>query len=249
MPRLKRRLIKEKKYLHIMVQGINREKIFKKDIQKKEYIKLLKEYSEKYKINVIAYCVMDNHVHILVNYIDIEDIIKFMQKINTIYAIYYNKNQNRVGYVYRDRYKSQVIRDQNHFINCIIYIHNNPVKAQICNDASQYIYSSYNSFLKDKEMLRDMFFDVELYKNMHREEKIQENDYIEIKEDNEIQYNRYIEYFLKKYDISIEDVNSNNELIKEISYVLRHSYNLSYKKMESLIKVHREKIRRILLKK
>lgn len=94
-----------------------------------------------------------------------------------------------------------------------------------------------------------MFLDVELYKNMHKKEKIQENDYIETKEDNEIQYNRYIEKFLKKYDISIEDVNNNNELIEEISYVLKYSYNLSYKKIESLIKVHREKIRRILLKK
>ena len=86
MPRLKRNLIRENKFLHIMVQGINRERIFKKDNQKKEYIKLLKEYIEKYKINVIAYCVMDNHVHILVNYMEIEDIIKFMQKINTIYT-------------------------------------------------------------------------------------------------------------------------------------------------------------------
>lgn len=249
MPRLKRRLIREKKYLHIMVQGINREKIFKKDSQKKEYIKLLKEYSEKYKISVIAYCVMDNHVHILVNYIDIEDIIKFMQKINTIYAIYYNKNQNRVGYVYRDRYKSQVIRDQKHFINCIIYIHNNPVKAQICNDASRYIYSSYNSLYKNKEMIENIFLNKALYKSMHMKENEQEDYYIETKEDNEIQYTKYIKQFLEKRNMCICEINNNDELIKEISQVLKYRYNLSYKKIESLIKVHREKIRRILLKK
>ncbi len=249
MPRLKRILIKENKFLHIMVQGINRERIFKKDNQKKEYIKLLKEYSEKYKINVIAYCVMDNHVHILVNYMEIEDIIKFMQKINTIYAIYYNKNQNRVGYVYRDRYKSQVIKDRKHFINCIIYIHNNPVKAQICSDASQYVYSSYNSLYKNKEMIENIFLNKALYKNMHMKENEQEDYYIETKEDNEIQYTKYIELFLEKRNVCICEINNNDELIKEISQVLKHRYNLSYKTIEDLIKVHREKIRRILLKK
>ena len=249
MPRLKRNLIRENKFLHIMVQGINRERIFKKDNQKKEYIKLLKEYSEKYKIKVIAYCVMDNHVHILVNYMEIEDIIKFMQKINTIYAIYYNKNQNRVGYVYRDRYKSQVIKDRKHFINCIIYIHNNPVKAQICSDASKYVYSSYNSLYKNKEMIENIFLNKALYKNMHMKENEQEDYYIETKEDNEIQYTKYIELFLEKRNVCICEINNNDELIKEISQVLKHRYNLSYKKIEDLIKVHREKIRRILLKK
>lgn len=249
MPRLKRNQIKENKFLHIMIQGINREKIFKKDNQKKEYIKLLKEYSEKYKVNIIAYCVMDNHVHILVNYIEIEDIIKFMQKINTIYAIYYNKNQNRVGYVYRDRYKSQVINDEKHFVNCIIYIHNNPVKAQICSDASQYMYSSYNSFYKKREMIENIFLNRELYKSMHMKENEHENYYIETKEDTEIQYTKYIKQFLKKYNIDICEINNNDKLIKEISSVLKCRYNLSYKRIENLIKVHREKIRRILLKK
>ena len=60
MPRLKRNLIRENKFLHIMVQGINRERIFKKDNQKKEYIKLLKEYSEKYDVFYERFCNIDD---------------------------------------------------------------------------------------------------------------------------------------------------------------------------------------------
>lgn len=248
MPRLKRTLLDKDNFLHIMVQGINKENIFKKDNQKKEYIKLIKEYTEQYKIRLIAYCVMDNHVHMLVNYKEIKDITKFMQKINTIYAIYYNKNQDRVGYVYRGRYKSQLITDGKYFINCIIYIHNNPVKARICNNASDYRYSSYNDFIKKESLLKEIFVNIDMFIKMHTTIN-EESYYLEIIEDTEKQYNEYINDFLKLHKITISEINNNNEFIKEISYNLKYRYNLSYNKIEKLIKVHREKVRRILLKK
>ena len=93
---------------------------------------------------------MDNHVHMLVFSDFIEELSKTMSSVNTKYAIYYNKKMDRCGYVFRDRFKSEIIIDRKHLENCIKYIHNNPVKANICKIPSEYNYSSYKDFLNKK---------------------------------------------------------------------------------------------------
>ena len=97
---------------------------------------------------------MDNHVHILIKEDSIERVSHFMHKINTIYAMYFNKKYNRIGYVFRDRYKSQAIYSEKQLYTCINYIHNNPVKAGICKIASEYEYSSYNEYIENKEKIQ-----------------------------------------------------------------------------------------------
>lgn len=138
------------KYYHIMIQGINREYIFEKPEYKYQYIKYFKDSLKNKNVKLIAYCVMDNHAHMLIFSNFIEELSQIMSSVNTKYAIYYNKKMNRCGYVYRDRYKSEIIIDSSHLANCIKYIHNNPVKANICNLPSEYRYSSYNDFLNKK---------------------------------------------------------------------------------------------------
>ena len=138
------------KYFHIMVQGINKEKIFLKDEFKEKYLKYTKKGMKENNIALLAYCVMINHVHLLIYTDDIKALSKAMMSINTRFAIYYNKQLNRCGYVYRDRYKCQCIWDKNHLENCIRYIHNNPVKAKICKEPKEYKYSSYNGYMNSK---------------------------------------------------------------------------------------------------
>ena len=71
-----------------------------------------------------------------------------MQSINTRYGKYYNKKSNRVGYVFRDRYKAEGIYSEKHLYNCIKYIYDNPVKAGICDKAAEYPYSNYKNISK-----------------------------------------------------------------------------------------------------
>ena len=78
---------------HNMVQGINREYIFEKDEEKLKYLSLMEEYSIKNKVSIIAYCIMDNHAHLLLNTNDSERLSLFMQEINSRYARYYNKKK------------------------------------------------------------------------------------------------------------------------------------------------------------
>ena len=98
---------------------------------------------------------MNNHAHFIIYADDVTQISEYMHRINSIYAMNYNKNLQRVGYVFRDRYKSQYISDKEYLYKCIKYIHMNPVKAKIVNKENKYMYSSYNDFKYKRNFIDD----------------------------------------------------------------------------------------------
>lgn len=248
MPRIPRNAYKDKKLFHVMVQGINKEKIFLEEKQKLEYIKLINKFKIRYLINVIAYCVMDNHVHILIKTDEVVNLTNYMHYINTVYAMYYNKSKNRVGYVYRDRFKTQVIRDEKHLYNCIIYIHNNPVKAKICNTPQDYRFSSYQSFFRqeNKEILNELFINKNYYIKAHQRIDLLNIDFLEDKEEKNIEIKNYIEEYLNTKKVNILELRINNELLISLALRLRECYKLSYREIEKYLGVNREKIRRLI---
>ena len=145
MPRIPRNLIPGQ-YFHIMSQGINREYILQNDKDKRIYLKLMTKYSQEFYINTVAYCIMSNHVHMLIQAKQVGEISNFMRKLNGDYAIYYNKKHDRVGFVFRSRFKSKVIMSEKSLYQCIKYIHMNPVKANIVQNEGDYAFSSYKNF-------------------------------------------------------------------------------------------------------
>lgn len=146
MPRVSRRNLKGN-YFHVMVQGVDKEYIFNNIDYMEKYQNLIFSNSKKYSIELLAYCIMSNHAHMLIYTEEIEELSKFMKNINTSYSMYYNNQKNRVGVVFRNRFESEPIKDRKHLTNCIAYIHNNPVKARIVTYPSQYKYSSYNNYV------------------------------------------------------------------------------------------------------
>lgn len=222
MPRKSRDNIKAQ-YFHVMVQGINKSYIFDNDENAKKYIELLYKIKNEYDMRILTYCVMSNHCHILLNCKNIKDISSFMKKLNLNYAIYYNKKYNRVGYVFRDRFKSQAIISEKHLYNCIHYIYNNPVKAKICKEPKDYPYLKYE-------------------KNMGKIDKSFE--FVEIeneKEDEIILISKYMQNKKMNFSIIKKD---KTELVKLIKY-LREKNNTSYRKMEKIFGMSREKIRKL----
>ena len=164
-------------YYHVMVQGINKEFIFNKKTYMEEYKKIIHSKLENSNIIILAYCIMNNHTHFLIHTEKVEYLSKFMQKINTSFSNYYNKIQDRVGYVFRDRFRIQTILNQKHLFNCLYYIHNNPVKAGIVNNIEDYQFSSYNEFFNNNYIINDysikLLFDtstnyLERFKNIHQ---------------------------------------------------------------------------------
>ena len=149
MPRLARNNSKSNFY-HVMVQGIDKKYIFNTRENIKFYIDLIIKKIKESNITVLAYCIMNNHAHFLIFSEDYRDLSKFMQRINTTYSNYYNRTNKRVGYVFRDRYRSQDIMNIQQLYTCLRYIHNNPVKAKMCSSMDEYKYSSYNEFIGEK---------------------------------------------------------------------------------------------------
>lgn len=115
-------------FFHVMSQGINREDIFHNKSYCARYLNLMKESEKIYNVEIIAYCIMSNHVHMLMYADKITELSRFMHKINTKYASYFNWRESRVGYVFRDRFKSEPILDEKYLWQCIKYIHENPLK-------------------------------------------------------------------------------------------------------------------------
>ena len=126
---------------HVMVRGNNREKIFSSEISKIKYIQIISKYKKNLGFKLFAYCIMDNHTHLL---IQVEDapLSSIMQRIQQVYTQWYNRSYGRTGHVFQQRYKAMLCNKENYLLQVIKYIHFNPVKANMCPDIN-YKWSSH----------------------------------------------------------------------------------------------------------
>lgn len=221
MPRFPRSYIKTN-YFHVITQGINKSYIFNVDEDIKYYIKSMYESSKSNCIEIVDYCIMNNHAHMLVNVKRIENLSKYMHSLNTKYGKYYNKKYNRVGYVFRDRYKAEGIYSENHLYNCISYIYNNPVKAGICGKPEEYLYSNYkNTYNTIDEGYN--FLDIE-----------------DERDDEEIIKDYMIENGLK-----IVDLMEKHYELKQAIVTLKRDKGISLRSISRILGINREVVRKI----
>lgn len=219
MPRFPRSYIKTE-YFHIITQGINKSYIFDVDEDIKYYIKNMYKYAEKSDVKVIAYCIMDNHAHILINVSEIHKMSEYMHNINTEYGKYYNRKYKRVGYVFRDRYKSEGIYSEKHLYNCIKYIYNNPVKAGICLKPNEYKYSNYKRI----------------------EETVDTNySFIDIDKDSD---EEIVNDYLENRGIKIEELLKNDYELKQAITILKRDNGISLRSLSRILKINREVLRK-----
>ena len=136
-------------YYHIMMRGNNKERIFEKESDKNSLIESLKKAKEEDSIKIVAYCFMDNHIHLVIKS-ELSDLSMAIKKINIKYAMIFNKKNGRVGHVFQDRYKSEVVASDQYLLQVIRYVHKNPVKAKIISSVDSYRWSSYNEYKNAK---------------------------------------------------------------------------------------------------
>ena len=239
MPRIAREKL-ESKYFHVMVQGIAKDYIFLKNEYKEKYIEFINKYKNKFNIKVFAYCIMENHAHFLLFIKDVNDMSSFMHKINTLYAMFYNKElNNRVGHVFRNRFKSEEITNNAYLSNCIKYIHNNPIKAGIVKNPKEYKYSSYNDYFYKKGITLD--------KNLRRMVNL---DYIIGNLDSDsIQYFMDIEKDTQVIINKILSMKDKEKLSKEekikIIEKLKVMYKIPYKESCKILQIRDRNFRRM----
>lgn len=157
------RSMSESGYMHVVVRGIGKQILFEDMQDYRHYLNRLERFCLETEVKVCAYCMMDNHVHLLVHG-ESESIILLMKKLGISYSEYYNKKYDRVGHLYQNRYRSEKIETEKHLLTVFRYILQNPEKASICK-SSEYIWSSYNLYNNPPE-----FMDLSLIKNMLRDD-------------------------------------------------------------------------------
>jgi len=146
MPRTAR-LILDNVCYHIITRGNDKNFIFKEKWDFQKYIKILSKYKEQYDTKIYGWCMMNNHIHMIV---ESKSLSKFMHAINLSYAQYFRFKYKGAGHLWQDRYKSFVIQRDAYLINCISYIEYNPVRAEIVDRPEHYIWSSYCSRILGK---------------------------------------------------------------------------------------------------
>ena len=152
MPRQARKF-SESGYFHAMQRGIGKQLLFEAPDDYQFYLRMLEKYSRETGVAVCAYCLMENHTHLLLHDKE-KKISEFMKKIGIRYSYYFNQKYERTGHLFQGRYRSEPVEDEAYLIAVTRYILNNPQKAGICA-AKDYQWSSYRCF-GDSSSFADM---------------------------------------------------------------------------------------------
>lgn len=152
---------------HVMIRGANRQEIFHDEEDCVRFLETLERYKKKSEMGVYGWCLMGNHVHLLLHE-GIEELAVTMKRIGVSYACYYNSKYKTTGHLFQDRYKSEKIESDEYLLTAIRYIHQNPNKAGMIryNDEwrwsscrTYYEIESYPSSLLDSELILAIFSD------------------------------------------------------------------------------------------
>jgi len=155
MPR-KARVKSRSGIYHIMLRGANRQEIFHDDDDCEKFLETMARCKKKSGMGVFAWCLMNNHVHLLLKEGD-EEISTTMKRLAVSYVAYYNWKYRTSGHLFQDRFKSECVENVRYLLTVIRYIHQNPVKARIVDHAIEWRWSScleyYGKSNRSSEML------------------------------------------------------------------------------------------------
>jgi REP element-mobilizing transposase RayT len=148
---------------HVVTRGNNRQRIFKDDTDRKTYLEKLLTYCEKKDVKLLCYCLLSNHVHLLLQTLQ-GNLSKLMQAFQTSYTGYYNRRHNSTGHVFEQRYKAFLVDRDNYLLQVSRYIHLNPVGASLVGRPQDHRWSSYWEYvgggkegLVEKEVVLEQF--------------------------------------------------------------------------------------------
>lgn len=149
-------------YHHVMNRGYEGKPIFRKKGEKEIFLDLLKVYSEKLRIRIFAYCIMDNHYHLILENSS-GRMSDFLKQLNGNYGSFYRKEHGGKGYVFQGRYKSTLIQDDQYLFLAIAYVLNNPVRTRFVDKFTDYKWSSAQLIFnkKNREKKDNPIIDVE----------------------------------------------------------------------------------------
>jgi putative transposase len=155
MPRIARGLADGLIY-HIINRGNGKQEVFHKDADYISFIDLIKKAKARHPIEILAYCLMPNHFHLVLspNGSYSSSLSEFMQWLMTSHVRRYHAHYETSGHIWQGRFKSFIVQEDNHLITVLRYVEGNPVKAGLVSTAKDWKWSSH------KETIGEMPADI-----------------------------------------------------------------------------------------
>jgi putative transposase len=176
MPRKIRQLYDGGIY-HVFNRGNDRRKLFGRALDFMDFLKRVEILKDEMDVEVIYYCLMNNHFHLLLRVGHGNDLIRFMHRLQLGYARYFKKQHNFVGHVFQERFRSPLISAESYYLQCGRYIERNPIEVGVVNEPWDYQWSSAGFYaLGRADVLitpnlyyKDLGFDEEARRKCYRE--------------------------------------------------------------------------------
>lgn len=153
-----------------MLRGNNRKKVFLNKEDYLRFISLVKEAADAYCFIIHLYCLMTNHIHLVIEVGDVP-LSRIMQSITSRYAKIHNKKYKKIGHLFQGRYVSKLVSDDHYLLELCYYIHMNPIKAKMCQSLDDYAWSSHHGYkaLVDEGWFRTSYVGLIISNNFGRE--------------------------------------------------------------------------------
>lgn len=268
MPRKARKLSSTNIY-HVMIRGNRKQDIFLEDEDRFRFTKILKKVKQKREYELFAYCLMNNHVHLLIKEKD-EQLSQIMKRINVSYVTYFNQKYRQIGHLFQGRFKSEPIEDETYLLTVLSYIHNNPLNAFIVKNLEEYPWSSYCLYAKklshqdvliDGESILSLFSPdkeraIDLFIQYHHQNMQKKSDIIELQEEdkkydqsliNEREAKQYLQNYLEKFNLGLSNLKEKEHRSHRnnlISYLKLNS-NLSIRGIANILRVGATTVQKI----
>jgi REP element-mobilizing transposase RayT len=133
----------------VIVRGNHREKTFLNPNDYQAYLERLGRYRRRFGVTVYAYCLMPNHVHLLVE-TGSQPLSRFMQGLQQSYTQYFNRKHRKIGHLFQGRYKAIVCDKDQYLLSLVRYIHLNPLRAHLVQKIDEYPYSGHRHYVEGR---------------------------------------------------------------------------------------------------
>lgn len=151
MARLARRLSETGIY-HVIFRGVNRYNIFEEDKDYFRILRIISDLKEEIRFDIYAYCLMNNHAHLIIKESELSEISLIMKRMLIRYAGWFNKKYDRSGILIANRFRSEPVETEDYLLKLARYIHQNPVKGGLTTEIESYRWSSYKEYLGISEL-------------------------------------------------------------------------------------------------
>jgi len=137
---------------HVIQRGNRSQRVFFSEGDKREYLKILKLQTDLFKVDIWAYCLMDNHVHLIVVPWEKGSLTKAIGETNRLYTRMINFRNKWRGYLWQGRFSSFPL-DSNYLYYCVRYVERNPVRSRLVKRAEDYDFSSARAHIMKRDDL------------------------------------------------------------------------------------------------